>query len=325
MTTLTTFASRQPAAFIRGTVFDHEVTTSAEMLRLANLNDWNVHLRPLNSDARRKTETFEVVRTNPFDGLLDRLGVAGERYGTAQNEQTFGMLDDLNPVWEAAGSFKGGAIVYGQAKVDREIVIDPQGVADVIKPMISVITTHDSSGALVIGRDALRLACFNQFKMMLKGLSETVKIRHTLTIQDRMKKIRLAWKSNNLYFDALDAEANALFQKACTDNQFFTMVNALIGERPEENVKGSQTKWENNRELYAQAWKGETNAALRGTAFGAFQAMRERQQWGRQLRGRDEAGNVTDEGLDNFAMASMGLDQATGVLERQSLALVRAL
>jgi hypothetical protein len=300
MPELTSFASRQPATFIKGTVFDHEVTTSSEMLRLAGLNGWNVHLRPLDSDARRSSETFEVVRTNPNDGLYDRLGICGERYGVVQNEQAFGMFDDLGVTWEAAGSFKGGSIVYGQAKVGRNIVIDPKGVADVIKPFLTVITTFDSSGALVIGRDAMRLACFNQFRAMKAALDAVVKVRHTLTIEDRMKKIRLAWKETLAHYAAVEAEANRLYQLPCNDDLYFRMVKELIGKRPDENKKGAATKYDGNLELFAQAWKGETNQGVRGTRFGAFQAMVERNQWGRTIQ-------KTDNGLDNFAMAGMGL------------------
>lgn len=315
---LTTFASRQPAAFIKGTVFDHEVTTSAEMLRLANLANWNVRLREIETDARSTKKAFEAVRTNPFDGGLDRLGIHGERYGEVQNEQAFGMFDDLGVTWEAAGSFKNGAIVYGQAKVDKTIVIDPQGVNDVIKPFLTITTSHDGSGSLVIGRDELRLACFNQFKMMLRGLSNTVKIRHTLTIQDRMKKIRLAWKENLAHFEAVEAEGNRLFQQSCTDKEFFSIVGELIGERPELNTKGAQTKYDNNLELYSQAWKGEPNAPVYGTRFGAFQAIVERNQWGRSIR-------ESENGLENFAMAGMGLDVATENFRNRALALVNSL
>lgn len=315
--TLTTYASRQPAAFIKGTVFDRDITTSTDMLSEANLGGWNVHLRKLDSDARRTSETFEVVRTNPFDGLLDRLGTCGERYGIVQNEQAFGMFDDLGVTWEAAGSFKDGAIVYGQAKVDRNIVIDPQGVADVIKPFLSVVTTFNSSGAMVIGRDALRLACFNQFREMKAGLTNVVKVRHTLTISDRLKKIRQAWKSTMAHYAEVEAEANRLFQQSLTDAQFFGIVDQIQGERPELNTKGAQTKWDNSRELYAQAWKGETNAGVYGTRFGGFQALIERNQWARTVQD-------TDNGLENFAMAGMGLTGDVETFRHRALALVNA-
>jgi hypothetical protein len=319
MPNLTNFASRQPASCIVGDVFTEEVKDSATMLAKANLAGWDVRLRPLDSDARRTKETFEVLRTNPHDGGLDRLGVSGERYGTVQNETAFAMFDGLDPVWEAAGSFKNGAVVYGQATTDYTIVLDPQGAADEIKPHIVVSTTHDGSGALRIGRTAMRLDCYNQFNLMFgKGLQHSISVRHTLNVADRIKAIMLAWKTNNLYYDALSVEANALFAQAASDKQFFGIVEKFMGDRPELNTKGAQTKWDNSMELYAEAWRGQPNEKARGTAWGVFNALIERNQWGRTIQ-------KTNGGVENFAMAGMGFDVPTNTFRQNAFEAARSL
>jgi hypothetical protein len=318
MPDLTTFASREPATYIVGEVFDEVVTDSATMLEKANLANWNVRLRPLVSDARYTKETYETVRTNPFDGGIDRLGVAGERYGVVQNEQAFGLFDGLNPEWEAAGQFRNGTLVYGQAATDQTIVLDPSGAADEIKPFVVVSTTHDGSGALRIGRTALRLDCLNMFNLMFGNLQHAISVRHTLKVEDRMKAIKLAWKQNNLYFDVLSAEANALFQQSATDKQFFDIVYNIVGERPEKDVKGNQTKWDNNLELYTSAWKGETNAKAYGTAWGVFQALIERNQWGRNIQN-------TPNGVENFAKAGMGFDIPTNTFRQNAFEAAKSL
>ena len=48
------------------------------------------------------------------------------------------------PEWEAAGQFRDGRLVYGQAKSDQTIVIDPDGAADEIHPNIVISTTAES-------------------------------------------------------------------------------------------------------------------------------------------------------------------------------------
>jgi hypothetical protein len=317
MPELTTFASRKPAAYIAGTVLPDGITTSKAMLDHIGGSGWDVRLREIVTDARTTKTDFEVIRTNPYDGGIDRLGISGERYGVVQNEQAFGMFDDLAPKWDAGGVFKGGRMVYGSAKSDRTIVIDPKGAADVVKPFLHVITTHDGSGALRLNRTAMRMDCFNQFGLIFGKSSGAMALRHTLTISDRMKKIRLFWKGENAALDALEAEANALFEKSCTDKQFFGIVGHLMGDRPEENKKGAQTKYDNSLELFSQAWRGATNANVHGTMWGAFQALIERNQWGRTIQN-------TPNGVENFAMAGMGLDQNTEAFRRNALALVRA-
>lgn len=319
MPELTTFASRQPATYIRGTVKPEGWTSTSDMLREANLADWNVRMRTLESDARRSKETFEVIRDNPFDGGLDRIGVAGERYGIVQNETAFGLFDELSPVWEAAGQFRDGALVYGQAATDASIVLDPGGAADEIKNFVVVSTTHDGSGALRIGRTSLRLDCLNMFNLMFgKGLQHAISVRHTTKVEDRLKVIRLAWKQNNLYFDRLSEEANELFQQSVTDQQFFGIVEQFMGERPELNTKGAQTKYDNSQELYAQAWNGSTNEKAKGTAWGVFNALIERNQWGRTIQN-------TVNGVDNFAMAGMGFDIPTNKFRQDAFEAAKSL
>lgn len=311
MSSLTTFASRQPATYIKGEVFSEEVRTSGEMLAKANLANWNVRLREIDTDARSAKVAYEVIRDNPFDGGLDRLGISGERYGVVQNEQAFAMFDDLNPLWEAAGQFRNGSLVYGQAATESSILIDPQGVADEIRGLVVVSTTHDGSGALRIGRTALRLDCLNMFNLMFRGLQHAISVRHTVRVEDRMKAIRLAWKQNNAYFDTLSVEANAMYQQAATDKQFWGIVDHFMGERPDLNTKGAQTKWDNSRELYAEAWNGAPNEKAHGTAWGVFNALIERNQWGRNIQN-------TANGVENFAMAGMGFDIPTNTFRQKA-------
>ena len=315
---LTTFASREPATFIRGTVFDETVKDSATMLDKANLAGWNVRLREIETDARTTKTAYEVVRDNPFDGGLDRLGISGERYGVVQNETAFGMFDELNPEWEAAGQFRNGSLVYGQAATDHSIVVDPGGAADEVKGFVVISTTHDGSGALRIGRTALRLDCLNMFNLMFGNLQHAISVRHTLKVEDRLKAIKLAWKQNNLYFERMDVEANALFQQAATDKEFFGIVEQFMGERPELNTKGAQTKYDNSLELFAQAWNGEPNAKVKGTAWGVFNALIERNQWGRTIQN-------TPNGLDNFAMAGMGFDIPTNTFRQKAFEAAKSL
>jgi len=318
MVQLTSYASRQPASFIRGEVFDQKVTKSAKMLELAHLDNWDVRLRLIESDARSATDAFEVIRTNPFDGGVDRLGISGERYVEFQNETVFGLFDHFDVEWEAAGSFKNGALVYGQAKSDRKIVIDPNGANDVIEPNVVISTGHGGIGALRIGRTGMRLDCFNQFNMMMRGLTHSVTIKHTKSGPERMKALVRAWKENDAYYEAMEQEANALFQKKATDAQFFGIVEQIMGERPELNTKGAQTKFDNSLEMYAEAWNGQPNAKAHGTAWGVFNALVERNQWGRNIQN-------TANGMDNFALAGMGFDIPTNTFRQRAFDLAKSL
>jgi len=92
---MASFASlREPAWHGLGTVIDEAVSTQ-EMLELAHLAGWNVRLEAVDLPGRSHRDYFATVRTNPFDGERDVLGLVGERYNVLQNEELFTFGDAL--------------------------------------------------------------------------------------------------------------------------------------------------------------------------------------------------------------------------------------
>ena len=93
-----------------------------------------------------------VVRTNPTDNTqTDVLGVVGERYHVLQNEDLFSFGDNIldgGGRWETAGSIRGGRVVFGSMALERETVLDPNGVADKVKTYLLINTSHDGSIAI---------------------------------------------------------------------------------------------------------------------------------------------------------------------------------
>ena len=321
------FAShREPAWHGLGTVFEDEVTDYRKMLVLANLANWNVRLRELDSDARRDVETFEVVRDNPADGGLDRLGVVGSRYTVIQNEQAFEFLQSLNDgaSWETAGAIKGGAVVFGSIVLEREVILDPNGVGDVVKSYILVSHSFDGSTPVQASIVMVRVVCQNTFDMAMQGAKQTIKVRHTMNAEANMKAKAEVFRGANAYIDAAEKEQRELLAKSVTNEQF-NKVLFTVFPKPENDVKGAVKKWENAIEIPTQAWKAEANAGIRFTGWGAVNALTEASQWGRRLRGKDDAGEPTEAALENFFAAGAGFDGPTKAGRDKALALVKAL
>ena len=142
------FASlREPAWHGLGTVFTEEKTT-AEMLSTANLSNWNVRLEDLEIPSHLESDkSYQyVIRNNPFNAeQKDVLGVVGQRYVPLQNEDLFSFGDNIldgGGRWETAGSLRGGRVVFGSLALERETVLDPKGVADVVKTYLLINTSH---------------------------------------------------------------------------------------------------------------------------------------------------------------------------------------
>ena len=161
------FASfREPAWHGLGTVFTEEKTTS-EMLEAANLNKWNVRLEDIEIPSTLTSDkSYQyVLRTNPTDNSqTDVLGIVGERYVPLQNEDLFSFGDNIldgGGRWETAGSIRGGRVVFGSLALERETVLDPNGVADVVKTYLLINTSHDGSIAIQASITPVRVVCAN--------------------------------------------------------------------------------------------------------------------------------------------------------------------
>jgi phage/plasmid-like protein (TIGR03299 family) len=285
------FASfREPAWHGLGTVFAEEKTT-AEMLEAANLNGWNVRLQDLEIPSTLTSDkSYQyVVRTNPTDKTqTDVLGVVGERYVPLQNEDLFSFGDNIldgGGRWETAGR-----VVFGSLALDREVVLDPSGVADKVKTYLLINTSHDGSIAIQASVTPVRVVCANTLNLALgrvkrkDGVKQSFKIRHTQTANGKVQVARQALGIANAYMDEFSKLANELYQKEVNAKVFNDIILAAY-PKPDKDSKGAVKKWENKIDLINDIYTGEFNHTIAGTAWGAFNALTERLDWHRSARG----------------------------------------
>jgi len=288
------FASfREPAWHGLGTVFSDEKTTS-EMLAAANLNNWNVRLVDVEiPDTLTSDKNYSyVVRTNPTDNTqTDILGVVGERYHVLQNEDLFSFGDNIldgGGRWETAGSIRGGRVVFGSLALERETVLDPNGVADKVKTYLLINTSHDGSIAIQASITPVRVVCANTLNLALGSkrnkIKQSFKIRHTQTANGKVAIAREALGLANKYMDAFDVMAKAMIEKEITAGQFNDIILAAY-PKPEKDSKGAVKKWENKVDVINDIYTGQFNGMIAGNAWGAFNALTERLDWHRNARG----------------------------------------
>lgn len=292
---------RTPAYHQLGTVFQDEVTTS-EMLSLANLDGWNVRLEdiPLPDNYTSTKSSFLVVRDHPADNHPDVLSVVGQRYKTLQNEDLFAFGDNLldGGRWEVAGSLKNGRIVFGALALDRETVLDPNGVRDVVKNYLAISTSHDGSSAVQACVTPIRLTCMNTHTAVFrKGANQSFKLRHTQSLEGRVAVAREALGLANRYLDEFDKLAQTMIETEITKAQFDQIVK-LAYPMPESDKKGAMTKWENKIDLLEEIYVGDTNGMIAGNAWGAYNALTERLDWFRTSRGNSESLLMGASGFD---------------------------
>ena len=319
------FASfREPAWHNLGTVFDTEKNTS-EMLVAANLNNWNVRLEDLEIPTSLVSDKQYqyVVRTNPTDkSQTDVLGIVGQRYVPLQNEDLFAFGDNIldgGGRWETAGSISGGRVVFGSLALERETVLDPNGVADVVKTYLLINTSHDGSIAIQASITPVRVVCANTLNVALNrtkkkdGVKQSFKIRHTQTAEGKIAIARQALGMANFYMDEFDKMAHAMIAKEISAKDFNDIILAAY-PKPDLDTKGAVKKWENKVDLINDIYTGEFNGMISGNAWGAFNALTERLDWYRSARSAN--------GESMFAAAS-GFDPATNAEKNRLLSIVQ--
>ena len=321
------FASlREPAWHGLGTVFEDEVTTD-EMLSLAHLNDWNVRLEeiPLPANHNSHKSHFFVTRTNPFDNTQsDVLGVVGERYKVLQNEELFDFASALlhdGGRWETAGSIKSGTQVFGSIALERETIIDPEGVSDKIKTYLLVNTSHDGSVSIQASVTPVRVVCANTLNLALgggvgrnRGIKQSFKIRHTQSAQGKIQMAREALGIANLYMTEFDKMAQELFEIEINNDKFQDIIRMAYPKPEDDENKRAQTVWANKIDSLEEIYMGDFNHMIAGTAWGALNAMTERLDWHRSARG----GNT-----EAMLASASGFDVATTTEKNRLLKVVQ--
>ena len=285
---------------------DEDVSTQT-MLDEAKLSNWNVRLSPLTDYI---PETFNdvsenslVLRTNPFNGGTDVLATVGKRYHVLQNEELFAFADnihDANPEcrWESAGSLKKGKVVFGTVDIPRTMVLDPQGANDETKLYLIVWTSHDGSVAVQAAITPVRVVCQNTLNLAMSNAKQSFKIRHTQSVEGRIQVARETLGLALGYFDEFEKEAQSLFAQAITDVEFSKLIRTIY-PKPEGERQATITKWENKVVLIDDLYHNSpTNATIKGTKWGAFNALTERLDYFRSGRGNTETLMAGASGFD---------------------------
>ena len=304
------------------TFTEDENVSTQEMLDSAMLANWNVRLEQVNvpDGYRNKSEAYYVLRTNPFDSGTDVLAVVGERYATYQNEELLTFGDNLlagGGKWESAGSIKDGRVVFASMKIDHDFVVDADGANDAVKSYLLLTTSHDGSSAIRAITTPVRVVCQNTLTAALKGAQSSYKVKHTSTAQARVEDARSALNIAFRHMDEFEKLANELYQSHITTAQFDKIIEALYPTPDKDASKVAHTRHIEKTDTIRLIYNNSvTTDTIRGTAWGAYNALTERVDYFRKSRG---GGNT-----ENLNAAASGFDTMANQEKQRILDAVRA-
>jgi phage/plasmid-like protein (TIGR03299 family) len=265
-----------------GTTVAGEAFTAEDAMTLGHLGGWNVHKVPLTAaevgaDGVTTLDVpgFATVRTNPFTGAPEALGVVGDGYTPLQNEEHADFLDTLadasGATFDTAGSLHGGRQVFVTMKLPQHLKV---GGTDRVDLNIAALNSHDGTSAFRVLVTPVRVVCANTQQAALRNHVSSWSIRHTRNAKAAVQAARDSLGLTFAYVEAFQAEAERLLDTATTDAQFFALVDGLFPAPADDAPTRVHNAATDRRQTLARLWHdADTQAGISGTAWGAYQAV----------------------------------------------------
>ena len=259
--------------------------TSKEALRFAGL-DFEVLKRPnihLLDDGKVITSqnSFYTYRPDTNAVLGDKLGAD---YQVVQNVDAFSFFDAIvggeGILYETAGALGNGERIFITAKLPDYIKV---GKDDLIERYLFLTTSHDGYGSITAAFTPTRIVCNNTLNIALGNRTNTIKIRHTRSAEDRLKEAHKVMGISNKLTDELDAIFNQWVKVRITDREMKKLIQLALVPNKEVlrniqlgNMDDLSTCFTNICESayeYAMSSPTQQTETTKGTVFGAYNAI----------------------------------------------------
>ncbi len=262
-----------------------EAFTAQDAMTLGHLGGWAVRKAPLTASdlSLDGVATLDVpgayatVRTNPFTGDTEPLGVVGTGYQPIQNEEHADFLNTLADVsgatFDTAGSLRGGRQVFITMRLPRHLLV---GGSDHVDLSIAALNSHDGGSAFKVLVTPVRVVCANTQTAALRNHLSSWSIRHTRGATTAVYAAREALGLTFAYVEEFEVEAERLIDTVITDADFDQLVASLYGTPdPDAPVRTRQSARRRTDRLSWLWHDAPTQKGLHGTAWGAYQAVAE--------------------------------------------------
>lgn len=279
-----------------GQVIDH-YPTSSEAIQYAGL-DYIVEKRPLFTfdtpnflgDGSDDIIIPEIAVPNYFATVRadteQPLGVVGNDYEVVQNRDAFSFFDAIvgggdGVLYETCGALGNGERIFITAKLPGFIRV---GNDDLIEKYLFLTTSHDGYGSITAAFTPVRIVCNNTLHAALGNMTNSVKIRHTQSAQERLTQAHKVMGITNTMSDQLNGIFNRWANIRITDKQVLKLVQQAMAPSKEvlqkvldgENMDEFSSRYLNTIEKvseYAFSHHSQQTDTTRGTLFGAYNAI----------------------------------------------------
>jgi len=202
-----------------------DVHTAQDALKAAHL-DWNAVPVGLVTTNGLNVPDFQAIYRDDSNKVLS---VVGNRYEILQNTSALAICDIFaqkhQASYETAGCLKDGRKVFLQMQVGGA---DEIRKGDRISRFLTVLNTHDGSSAVRIFATPIRIVCQNTLNLALRNVEYGVNIRHTESMDDRLKEAFKAFNLTQQHFVKFKEMAIFLARKQCDSRMVEHFINDLM-------------------------------------------------------------------------------------------------
>ena len=259
--------------------------TSKEALKFAGL-DFEVCKRP---NIHRLDDGKEIISNSSFytyrpdtDAILgDRLG---KDYEVVQNTDALTFFDAIvggdGIQYETAGALGKGEKIFITAKLPGYIKV---GNDDLMEKYLFLTTSHDGFGSIMAAFTPVRIVCNNTLNAALRNHTNSIKIRHTANVKERLEEAHKVMGISNQLSLQMEGIFNQWAKVRITDKEVQKLIQMAMVPNKEvlQNIQKGKldelsTCFKNMCDAvyeYNMASPTQQTTATKGTVFGAYNAV----------------------------------------------------
>jgi len=288
---------------------DQEVLTAAEMIEAAGL-DWTVEKVPLFANFG-EDQVVQVPKKvglqRSTDGRI--LGICSPSYEVVTNKDSFDWLDNLvdsgEAKYETAASLDLGGKTMIVASIPKDVSI--AGLDEKIVFYLMVTNSYDGTMAFSCDVTPIRAECKNMMRMALRQSVRQWKAKHRTGALDKLNEARNTLGLTFNYIEEYEKAATALAQKKFSTDKFVAMLDAIMPLPADPETRAYRSKEGTRDEILALFQNSPNLENIRGTAWGAYNAVGEWADWSRRVNGKSDLDEEANNALKAETLASRQL------------------
>jgi phage/plasmid-like protein (TIGR03299 family) len=169
-----------------------------------------------------------------------------------------------------------------------DLVIDPNGIADIVERGLFVATSFDGTLPNVIGESAIRVVCQNTLKFAMGRASRLIKVRHTVNAEERIKVAAQAHGYIGAVAEAMSEKAMAMLAVEDGDKALTYAMDWLWPVDDKDLPDSTKTRRMNERGDVRTMYEGKDNLNIDKVGrngYAAYNAIVEYLDHARPVRG----------------------------------------